>query len=471
MSKVYVFGIGGTGARALRSLTMLLASGVECKTDIVPIIIDPDASSGDVNRTVELMKKYGKIHDQLKTTRSRFFKTGIKETIPNFRLPLSNTKDKLFDAYMNVGGMSRENQALVNMLFSQKNLNSDMKIGFKGNPNVGSVVLNQFDGSLAFRNFANDFDAQDKIFIISSIFGGTGASGFPLLLKTLCENNDIANQNYIRDAHIGAITVLPYFQVRQDETNSQIDSTTFISKAKSALAYYERNISNDSIDTLYYVGDDIRKTYENHEGGKEQKNDAHFVELITALALIDFAKSPKPERPRNTVHKEFGINPYNENKGITFDDLGYNTKNTLRKAMVQFNLFAKYLTENENLRFLRQPWAKNRRINRLFFKGDFMCTLKEIQEDYLNWLSEMAGQDRAFSPFDLHSNPKKVFDLVEGVNPKRLAKELLDSNYHLFNNRLNGQSGQSKTGSKEQQFVELFYLATQQLVKEKFNIK
>ena len=40
--KTFVFGIGGTGARVLRSLTLLLASGVECKSDIVPIIIDPD---------------------------------------------------------------------------------------------------------------------------------------------------------------------------------------------------------------------------------------------------------------------------------------------------------------------------------------------------------------------------------------------------------------------------------------------
>ncbi len=45
MAKLYVFGIGGTGSRTLRALTMLLASGVECKFDtIVPVIIDPDLS-------------------------------------------------------------------------------------------------------------------------------------------------------------------------------------------------------------------------------------------------------------------------------------------------------------------------------------------------------------------------------------------------------------------------------------------
>ena len=39
MSKLYVFGIGGTGSRVIRSLTMLLAAGVECNDTIVPIII------------------------------------------------------------------------------------------------------------------------------------------------------------------------------------------------------------------------------------------------------------------------------------------------------------------------------------------------------------------------------------------------------------------------------------------------
>ena len=50
MGKLYVFAIGGTGSRVLRSLTMLLASG--CKTEsseIVPIIIDPDASAADLS--------------------------------------------------------------------------------------------------------------------------------------------------------------------------------------------------------------------------------------------------------------------------------------------------------------------------------------------------------------------------------------------------------------------------------------
>ncbi|MDR1810628.1 MAG: hypothetical protein LBR34_09565 [Prevotella sp.] len=465
MSKVYVFGIGGTGSRVLRAVTMLLAAGVECKASaIVPIIIDPDAAAGDVERTVELMKKYGEIRSKLsfEGKKNRFFRTDIQQSMTNFRLPLSNTEDVLFDEYMDVNSMSKENRSLVNILFSQKNLASDMTVGFKGNPNVGSVVLNQFDDSAAFLNFTNEFDGQDKIFIISSIFGGTGASGFPLLLKTLRTSEDIANKNLVQNAHIGAITVLPYFQVKQDE-NSQIDSATFVSKAKSALAYYNRAISNNNaIDTLYYIADDTRTTYENCEGGTKQKNNAHFIELMSALALIDFANSDKPAQ---AVHKEFGIEK--DTNEITFENLGKATKSKLRKAMTQFNLFAKYLNENDG--FLSQPWAKDRAFDRTFFDGDFIRTLENVQREYLAWLSEMTIQQRAFKPFDLHRDANRVFDLLKGVTPKKLLT--FDSNYDLYNNRLNGTGGDSKSGEKEQQFVELFYLATQQLVKEKFNIE
>ena len=467
MSKIYVFGIGGTGSRVLRSLTLLLAAGVECKADtIVPIIIDPDSASGDVERTVALMRQYGKIREKLNFNTSisnKFFKTDIQETMPNFRLPIDNTDDVLFDRYMGVSQMSLENQALVNMLFSQKNLASDMKVGFKGNPNVGSVVLNQFESSTNFMNFANQFGAQDKIFIISSIFGGTGASGFPLLLKTLRTSENLVNKNLVHNAHIGAITVLPYFQVKQDE-NSQIDSATFVSKAKSALAYYERNISNSNqIDSLYYVADDNTTTYDNVEGGTNQKNNAHFIELVSALALVDFANSTKPEL---AVHKEFGIEV--DTKNIIFENLGSKTKSLLMKSFTQFLLFSKYVSENNPTNFLSQPWARDREINKTFFDSDFIRTLELLQRNFINWLNEMSTQQRAFQPFELHTDTSRVFDLVKGIDSKRVIS--LDKNYNLFNNRLNKHSGEVKTGENEQQFVELFYLATQKLVSEKFNI-
>lgn len=123
MSKLYVFGIGGTGSRVLKSLTMLLASGVKCGTDtIVPIIIDPDASAADLTRSVEAIRKYNSIREKLNydgSVDNQFFATSIDEEISNFKLKLNNTQDAKFKEYMSVSTMSKSNQALMSMLFSQ----------------------------------------------------------------------------------------------------------------------------------------------------------------------------------------------------------------------------------------------------------------------------------------------------------------------------------------------------------------
>ena len=277
MAKLYIFGIGGTGARVLRSLTMMLASGVQLGQDeIVPIFIDPDESNADLSRTVDLMNLYSRIRQNLtfaSSNNNKFFRTSINQELPGFRLQIKDTDDKSFQKFMDVSTMSRENQAMVKLLFSEKNLKSKMDVGFKGNPNIGSVVLNQIVNSDDFDTFANGFSAGDKIFVISSIFGGTGASGFPLLLKTLRTGNSFPNFQTINDAEIGAVTILPYFKLKPSD-ESEIDSSTFISKTKSALAYYEDNISkNNQINALYYLGDDVQNIYENYEGGVEQKNE------------------------------------------------------------------------------------------------------------------------------------------------------------------------------------------------------
>ena len=284
MAKLYIFGIGGTGSRVLRSFTMMMAAGVNIGVDeVVPIIIDPDASNADLTRTVALINNYRAVRSDLKFIKNDptpFFRKELSQILANYTLRIQNTANKTFQQFIDLPSMDKASQAMVRMLFSEKNLSSSMDVGFKGNPNIGSIVLNQIVNSDDFQEFANSFESGDKIFIISSIFGGTGASGFPLLLKTLRTGSTFPNNDIINNAEIGAITILPYFKLKNDG-GSEIDSSTFISKTKSALAYYENNISkNNSINALYYLADDISNTYDNHEGGSAQRNDAHLVEFL-----------------------------------------------------------------------------------------------------------------------------------------------------------------------------------------------
>ena len=466
MAKLYIFGIGGTGARVLRSLTMLLASGVQLSQDeIVPIIIDPDESNADLSRTVDLMNLYSKIRKNLtfaSSNNNKFFSTNIEQKLPNFRLQIRDTDDKSFQKFMDVSTMSRENQALVKLLFSEKNLKSKMDVGFKGNPNIGSVVLNQIANSDDFEAFANEFSAGDKIFIISSIFGGTGASGFPLLLKTLRTGKSFSNFQVINNAEIGAITILPYFKLETSE-ESEIDSSTFISKTKSALAYYEDNISkNGQINALYYLGDDGKNTYQNHEGGVEQKNDAHLIEFLAATAVVDFSNSEFPV----TVNKELGIK--DDTNVLSFTSFYDEVTSMVRCPLTQFVLMSNCFKQIWNT-ISTSDLAANGKVSDFtedFYRSQFVRNLKEFQDSFLGWIKELKYNKRSLDLFNLDCGDKP-FDVVTNVVPRKVKS--LKSNYSLFIDRINGQVG--KLGSKDtkDKLLEMYYLATKQLAKEKFD--
>ena len=100
MAKLYIFGIGGTGARVLRSFTMMMSAGVNIGADeIVPIIIDPDASNADLTRTVALMNNYRAIHSALSFTKdneSTFFRKELSQILVNYTLRINDTYDKTF---------------------------------------------------------------------------------------------------------------------------------------------------------------------------------------------------------------------------------------------------------------------------------------------------------------------------------------------------------------------------------------
>lgn len=465
MSKLYIFGIGGTGSRVLRSFTMMMAAGVKIGADeIVPVIIDPDAANADLTRTVALMNNYRSIRNKLSfpdENRNTFFRKEINQILANYTLRINDTDDKTFQSFIEFPSMSRTNQALCRMLFSEKNLASNMDVGFKGNPNIGSVVLNQIVNSEDFMAFANSYEQGDKIFIISSIFGGTGASGFPLLLKTLRTGNSFPNNDIINKAEIGAITILPYFKLKVND-ESEIDSSTFISKTKSALSYYEQNISkNNQINALYYLADDVTNTYENHEGGTSQKNDAHLIEFLAASAIIDFSNKEHPV----TTHKELGLKDTNGN--ISFNSFHEDLLRKLRLPLTKFVLMANCFKNQYDYVTSTRLQANNKSsfVENGLYDSQFFSNLKKFTENYREWLKEMKDNKRSLDLFNLDCG-NTPFNVATDIKPKKVASFL--SNYDLFYDRLN-DAIKHCSGDNYNKMLEMYALATEKLSKEKFN--
>lgn len=62
MERLYIFAIGGTGARVIKALTMLMCVGEFTNFEIVPIFIDYDAANGNLIQTLDLLHKYKNIN-------------------------------------------------------------------------------------------------------------------------------------------------------------------------------------------------------------------------------------------------------------------------------------------------------------------------------------------------------------------------------------------------------------------------
>lgn len=490
MGKVYIFGIGGTGARVIRSLTMLLASGVKLGNNIdtvIPIMIDPDKSNGDLTRTISLLKTYKTIHESLRfdeNSKSDFFRISIDDLNTSFRLQVDDVADKDFQTYINFLSLDPRNKSLISLLFSKRNLEAHMDVGFKGNPNMGSVVLNNFssDPNNNLEAVLSSFQSGDKIFIISSIFGGTGAAGFPLLLKTLrqAQNNQLPSSALVSNAPIGAITVLPYFGVEHDEC-SEINMDSFMSKAKAALSYYRDNLN---VDTLYYISDKLSKNYKNHEGDSAQCNEAHFIEMISALAVVDFCQGNR-QHDGNKEYKEFGL--VDDKTCISLKSLSDSTKLLIQKPLISMFIFEKFY--KEHLKYTWDgAWAKDfsysnndsgseSRLDSSIMTKDFFVKLTKFLKDFeVEWLREMENNSRSFKPFNLNTSGDNIFSSIDGYEPKKSGffSKLMSKNldgYEAIDNAVADISNElHKKLPMYDYFMDVHWQAINKVLKLKYDI-
>ena len=436
MKKVFVFCIGGTGIRVMKSITMLMASGMNSNGyAIVPIILDPHLDLEEKKNLHTLIESYRNIYNKTTNKGSLnhlkgFFNSEIV-TINELNNQVNDTQQtsgskEKFRSYISEANLAADdiNDYLVQTLFSTKNLDSPLSVGFKGNPNVGTVVLGEMiEGSDWFRAFKQHCEKDDRIFIISSIFGGTGASGYPLLEKKI---KGSAAQPAVKNAVMGAVTVLPYYGLKDPATSgSDIDSANFYTKTKAALAYYEKTVLSDY---LYYAGEtSLIQVYENDE--KKQDDKAHFIELVAASSLFDFLYREKPETQQFLTR---AIDDAHNSLDLASLGAGYKE---IVKCVADYKLLGLLIDVLQKEKFF--PLIKNRGFDDNFYKDAPFQTLKRFTEIYDKWYHELSTNKRAFSPLNT-DNKKEMEGWV-----KTLSLDAKDDSYYLL------KMIQASNGSKD----------------------
>ena len=472
--RLFIFAIGGTGSRVLKSLVMLSAAGVKPldengkplkNFEIVPIIIDPHKSNEDLKRTELLLSDY-------RMLRRKLYGEAV-EADGFFANKITLLSDILTDSSIMLNRTPVCNLAAVEQNkfreYISYNTMNKMRIGFVGSPNIGSVALNQIKDSDEFKAFANVFNSGDRIFFVSSIFGGTGAAGFPILVKNIrhAEQLDVSNKEVLRQAPIGALTVLPYFNIEHNE-DSRINKADFVVKTQSALHYYNKTLTNDSryaINALYYVGDQVTsKPYVYDPGENGQKNRAHLVELVGALSPLRFAGiatdrlSDQYGNPLPTMAYEYGLEK--DVTDLDFSAFGAETRRMIYKPLVKFHLLFLFLRTGLKGAIGRGFTEDAPKITSDIFATEFYRVLDgQFMRSYVDWIGEMCDNMRSVHLFnigDLNMNT-----VVNGVQTKKrswpLGRASISCDSFVAQmHQLSRDANAYKKGSEEYKLLDLF---------------
>ena len=453
MKKVFVFCIGGTGLRVMKSIAMLMAGGMSTNGyTVIPIIIDPHLGLEERGNLNNLLDNYQAVYDHTISDPGGKSLPSLKGFFnsPLLRLHQLDQKNSSYEdgsfgaefkKYIEDQKLANNdiNKHLINMLFSSKNLNDKLDEGFRGNPNVGTVVLgNIIDGSEWYNAFDRLCEQGDRAFIISSIFGGTGASGYPLLEKKI----KLSTTPTVRDLTLGAVTVLPYYGLRDPQnSSSNIDSKNFYTKTKAALSYYYNHTLSDY---LYYSGEtQLKAIYDNNEA--EQKDAANFVELNAGTALFDFLSQPdNPDTPqfmsRSIAHDE---------KSLGLDDMGPGFRDVV-KCVADLALLSKLSKTLPNENFF--PLSQSRGWNDDFYKDKPFGSLTELTELFDEWYKEISTNSRNFAP--LRTGKGITNGWVDGI-----TLDAKDDSYYLLKMIEYGNKENIASGNIFRHYMQTAYTA------------
>jgi len=439
---LYVFGIGGTGERVMRSLIMAVAGGMEMNCNVIqPVLIDSDQKSWALKQAVDLINAYNKIKtfhklegdyaekDQMVKKNSMFHVM----VNPPILMNMSGTQAESLFSLVNAKSFKENSPNLdaeFNALYSEKSQKMDLSWGFVGNPSIGAVVLNQMFQNPEYKQKLDCITSKDAVFVAGSIFGGTGAAGIPLLVNLIRDRF----KTDCKGLRVGALAVFPYFNLFEvdDESaeakaleNYDVNCNEFSTKSIAALSYYDKYLH--ALSSMYYLGTGDptkRSLFPKCKGGDKQNNPASLLELLGAQAISHFtwnAQEMTQEVARNqfdrfTQYYDYFLPDksndfYYDLRHLTYD----NPKCDIQKPLVRLQLFhyiwekcAKGWVETEG-----NQWKTMAQMDLTKFNNFKKSTLGDFLSGFAQWQKELTGDVLDGKNVHKGAFPFKFFDVAE----------------------------------------------------------
>lgn len=435
----YAIGIGGTGSKCLESLIHLAAAGMmpDSKEKLYVLFVDPDKANGSLERAVTTLECYKVFSNNPQLAQQHLLQTKIDSVANPIFSPFDDDNDDKprLEKFFDYAGLKLADDGaadLFEVLYSEKERTTQLHEGFRGHPSIGAAVMAQtvLGGDEPWKTFqakvANDANA--KIFLAGSIFGGTGASGFPTIAKLI--KSALVGKPI--NAQIGGALILPYFTFIDADKKDVLKAKAehFLMNTQAALEYYQRSNKDSVYNAIYLIGDDSQVQLKNFSlGGKAQQNAQHFVELYAALAAIHFFGNDSAADGTDRAAQYFRLD--RSNNPLKWEDLpdgngGVKIQSKLRQlyhfSVAYLEVYKPMLDDigSGKISGNDAPWyidffERNQSNRSSFNDAQTEASLNSVKnycEDFLVWFANVQHSKDNNGKF----NPIDTFDLTEVIS-------------------------------------------------------
>ena len=302
----FVLGVGGTGAKCVEAFVRLATCGMGPSSAWVGLL-DQDRSNGNSARASQVLSQYSDLRAVLRAAGgsdlggSTMMGMGLQAPKAGWAWAPEDRSSATLSSSVGYPALPPGDQAVVQALFNDAERRLQLDEGFRQRPALGAALTLQgvtpqsavWQDLLAAMQAAGH-GTEVRVFLMASIFGGTGAAGFPTVARLL--RAEIKRLGLEGQVKLGGVLLLPYFSFPPPPPDKdggpaiRPDSAAFMMQARGALEYYAQLFQAERVfERLYVVGADPLIPLPSYsDGGSAQANPPLLPELVAALAGIDF---------------------------------------------------------------------------------------------------------------------------------------------------------------------------------------
>jgi hypothetical protein len=468
MAEYILIGVGGTGAKIVEAALPLFLAGLG--PDKVSVgFVDQDQANGNVARTRQRLQLY----ESFKTTWSgdrrptrmdwavedskggvAFGRNIVRSLAPGHELWCPHpdrgaTLQSIFGRAL----MPEDQKNLMDLLYEADETEQLMRLGegYRARPHIGAAAMmsqaagnGEFWGPLREKIEVAAGGEEVRIFFVGSVFGGTGAAGFPTIARVIRRIvQESAGRAPLRGkVHLGGALMLPYFSFKSPENRDDnvARSEQLLTQSRAALKYYHELFQREAVfDEFYLVGWSPRfQLGYNSAGGNAQVNPPLPPELLAALAaarFLDPTARKLPDAPTNTTF----ISARETATTLRWSDLPQIADGRAAEAYERLAQLLRFCTVWRNTirpalkpkRFFNDAWFRNQEVTKVDFKDqaniESLKALDDLIESVLDWAVAMGGfaTHGGLTRFALwDASPLAIFDGDNPTSPVQLR--LLD---------------------------------------------